>query len=441
MRGLRFTLYILTAAILAVGLGGSAYAFHDGGVATCTRCHSMHSAPATAVHLTVGSDQSSTCLSCHERAGYTGPNGYHISTPASELTLLTQYPKQMTPGGDFGWIRQNFLGVSTGHGTLDNLGRTRGHNIQAIDNGYTELDGTAPGGGASAMSSADLACTSCHDPHSRARRIDDGNDSIVYPPATGTYAPIAESGSYGAVPPAGEAVGVYRLLGGANYNNPTNPGPFPGNPAAVVPSSYNKKETNGTTDQVRVAYGHGTTNGYATWAEWCANCHPGMHTTSAPNPVHPVEDILDLQAAIYNKYVKTGDLTGTSADSFNSLVPFALNTTTTATLTTASGTLTGPTSSDRVLCLSCHRAHASAWQYALRWNNAAEFMTLEDGGVSVYPGVDIANSADPNAIFGDEGSINTGYTVEQMTAAYYDRPATVFAPNQRALCNKCHNKD
>jgi hypothetical protein len=26
-------------------------------------------------------------------------------------------------------------------------------------------------------------------------------------------------------------------------------------------------------------------------------------------------------------------------------------------------------------------------------------------------------------------------------AAYYDRPATVFATYQRVLCNKCHAKD
>ena len=437
MRGFRLTWFILMAAIAAIGFTGSAYAFHDGGVASCTGCHSMHSSPIGAVHLTIAGDQSSTCLSCHERAGYTGPNGYHISTPASELLLTTDYPKQMTPGGDFGWIRQDFTATASYGAPVSNLGRERGHNIQAVGNGYTQTDGNAPGG---SMSSSDLSCTSCHDPHSRARRIDDGNDSIVYPPSTGTYEPITESGSYGGVPPVGEAYGVYRLLGGPNYVNPTNPGPFPGNPAAVVPSTYNKLETT-PADQVRVAYGHGTMNGYATWAQWCATCHPGMHTTSASNTVHPVEDTLGAQAAIYNKYVKTGDLTGTSGTSFSSLNPFALNTTSVVTLEAASATLDGPTSSDRVLCLSCHRAHASAWKYALRWNNEAEFMTLEDAGAPVYPGVDIANPSDPNAPFGNEGQFNRGYTVAQMTAGYYDRPATTFAVNQRVLCNKCHNKD
>jgi len=438
MKGMRLTWFILMAAIAAVGFTGSAYAFHDGGVAYCTGCHSMHSSPVGAVHLTKGLDQSSTCLACHERTNQSGPSGYRISTPAAELLLSTDIPKQMTPGGDFGWIRQNFVGTASYGAAVPNPGRERGHNIQAVGNGYTETDGSAPGG---SMSSADLACTSCHDPHSRARRVDDGFDSIIYPPTTGTYEPITESGSYGHIPAAGEAAGVYRLLGGTNYINPLNPLPFPGNPAAVVPSTYNKKETNGTTDQVRVAYGHGTTHGYATWAEWCSTCHPGMHTTIASNTVHPVEDTLGSQATIYNKYVKTGDLTGLVGNSFTSLVPFALNTTGTAALTTASATLDGPGTSDRVLCLSCHRAHASAWKYALRWNNETEFLTLQLGGAPVYPGVDIANTTDPNAPFGNEGQYNRGYTSAQMQAGYYDRPATTFAVNQRVLCNKCHNKD
>jgi hypothetical protein len=29
----------------------------------------------------------------------------------------------------------------------------------------------------------------------------------------------------------------------------------------------------------------------------------------------------------------------------------------------------------------------------------------------------------------------------ETQAAYYDRPATVFASYQRVLCNKCHAKD
>jgi predicted CXXCH cytochrome family protein len=421
-------MYGLMTAVAVFGFGSAAYAFHDGGVAECSGCHSMHSSPVGAVHLTIAVDQSSTCLSCHESVGDTGPTRYHMSTPAAELALGTDIPIQRTPGGDFGWIRQNFTATASYGAPVFNNGKDRGHNIQAGTN-YAVVDGLAPGG---TMNSNVLTCTSCHDPHSRARRIADGLDSIVYPPTSGTYDPITESGSYGHIPVAGEAAGVYRLLGGPNYVNPDNPAPFPGIPAAVVPSSYNQQE-NTPANQIRVTYGHGTANGYTTWANWCATCHPNYHTSAALNTVHVVDAQLTNVYDVYNKYVKTGDLTGLPADSFNSLVPFAKNSKLIADLT-APALLDGPVANDRIVCLSCHRAHASGWKYSLRWNNEAEFLTLESGGLPIYPGV--------NAGLGNQGQFNQGYTIAQMVAAYNGRPAqTWFAAHQRSMCNKCHNKD
>ncbi|MEK7799469.1 MAG: cytochrome c3 family protein, partial [Acidobacteriota bacterium] len=186
-RCLKFLLLAAAAVALAL-LGPAAYAFHDGGVATCGGCHAMHNSPA-ADSLLMKSDKSSTCLRCHERAGDTGPSSYHISTPASELLNATDVVKQRTPGGDFGWLRQTLTALNTRGSTVTNSGYTRGHNIIAADNGYTYVDGpTAPGG---TMPAAELACTSCHDPHSRARRLDDG--SVVYPSTTAPFAPIFES--------------------------------------------------------------------------------------------------------------------------------------------------------------------------------------------------------------------------------------------------------
>ena len=89
------------AAVLVMGLTGSAMAFHDGGVAYCDGCHTMHNsskgvkmtvnnlAPGTAnAYLLQGSDQSSTCLNCHSKS----PAGsYHIATnpvPAASGWLI-----------------------------------------------------------------------------------------------------------------------------------------------------------------------------------------------------------------------------------------------------------------------------------------------------------------------------------------------------------------
>ncbi len=427
------TLLLLAAVAI---LAAPALAFHDGGVAECSGCHSMHSAES-ASFLLVATDQSSTCLSCHESAGDTGPTRYHISTPAAELTNDTDIVVQRTPGGDFGWLRQDLTATATYYAPITNDGETRGHNIIAADNAYvadtTNL--TAPGG---TMASSQLGCQSCHDPHGGGRI--DSTGTVIFPTIGTTFPPIVDSGSYGAIPAAGSAVGTYRLLGANGYQASGVPAAFPGAPAAVVPDDYNRNESPNPT---RVAYGfaNGGTTGFASWGKWCATCHTGMHTDTPGAPggtVHPVDDTLGNEANNYNAYVKTGDLTGNVADSFTSLVPFSTSTTDIATLAALAnndGTvLTGPAGGDRMNCMTCHRAHAGGWKYILRWNGEAEFLTLGDPATPVYPGV--------NAGLGNQGQFNRGYTVGQMAATYYGRPPQQeFAGHQRVLCNKCHLKD
>jgi hypothetical protein len=296
-----------------------------------------------------------------------------------------------------------------------------GHNIIAFDYDYAqdETNGTAPGG---TMDSGDLACTSCHDQHGQLRRLSNG--SIAK-----TGAPIIASGSYdnSPVPAAGQAVGVYRLLrgvgsdpgtGGVAFTNPV--------PAAVTPSSYNRSEA--TTD-TRVAYGAGMSG-------FCATCHPDMHTESG-RLVHPVDQNLGTTiAGNYNDYVGSGDLTGDVATSYDSLVPFQTDNSTDyvalAALAKSDGSVTtGPASTDRVMCLSCHRAHASGWDYMTRWDNEIEMIVID----GEWPGTD-AVSADAQ-----QAKWAKGRTQAERSKAYNDKPATNYATYQRVLCNKCHAKD
>ena len=62
----------------------------------------MHS-PLSSTYLLVGSDQSSTCLNCHENA--TG-GSYHMSTSQAVMDLAGG-PNNYTAGGDFGWLRRD----------------------------------------------------------------------------------------------------------------------------------------------------------------------------------------------------------------------------------------------------------------------------------------------------------------------------------------------
>ncbi len=425
MRGLRSGAMVL-GAMLLMASAGTAYAFHSGGVAECGGCHSMHNPAPAGSHLLVGSDQSSACLTCHQNPADTGPSSYHVSTAPGSLGA-GQAPLQRGAGGDFGWIKKDYTFVVRGTTTNED-GDTHGHNIIAADFGYAVdgINATAPGG--SGFPANQLACNSCHDPHGQYRR-----DAAGVVSRTGQ--PVYASGSYyngtavaANEPTANESVGVYRLLAGAGY---TKDGvTFNGVPAAKTPSTYNRTES---TTQTRTAYGMATTNGHVTWGNWCGTCHPDMH--SSGSYVHPVdEDLGSTIANIYGTYVKTGDLTGTPASSFTSLVPFVKGSGdyagVLAPLAVNNDTqLAGPAASgDQVSCLSCHRAHASGWEYGLRWNMEGEFMTYN----GVYPGTDTTPTVPQFA---------RGRLASETQAAYYDRPATKFATYQRVLCNKCHAKD
>jgi hypothetical protein len=414
----RLSLFAGAAALLAA----PAAAFHSGGVAECVGCHSLHRPAAGGSFLLIATDPSSACLACHENAADTGPTSYHVSTATRSLGA-GQSPLQRSPGGDFGWLKKTYDRPWWGRPIPPiEAGRAHGHNIIAADYGYVADDEnrSAPGGSYPADA---LSCVSCHDPHGRFRRLQSGTVAT-----SGT--PIKASGSYPSTaanePDALHAVGVYRLLAGDGYA--TQGVVFAGVPAAKVPSVYNRTEA---VTQTRTAYGYATAGGHVSWGAWCSTCHPDMHASD--NYVHPVDEALGATiAAAYGQYVKSGDLTGSPATSYSSLVPFTSGSADYLVLASLArnddSLLAGPSSSDRVDCLTCHRAHAGGWTHALRWNIESEFMTYK----GFYPGTDTTPSLE---------ELHRGRTSAEAQAAYYDRPATRFATYQRVLCNKCHARD
>ncbi len=424
----KMLLFVIAIALVTFGLYGTGYSFHDGGVARCEGCHTMHNSLngttmrtaggmvqfAAGPWLLQGADASSACLNCHGTGDTT--SSYHVSTQ-NVVAGGAVVPAQYTPGGDFSWIKY----------TVNSVGSVRGHNIISASYSYVQdaRITTSPGGDYPASA---LGCSGCHNPHGQTRRLSDGSF------ATGgvlgqAVAPIEESGSYGVVPPAGLAVGAYRLLGGAGYSPKAAGGAvtFANNPPhAVAPSSYNRTDT-ASGGQTKVAYGTGM-------SEWCANCHASIHldaayTSGTTGLRHPADSQAQLGAIAnnYNAYVKSGDLTGSQATSYNSLVPFEENSTDYAALLAESGStannLKGPDTTDNVMCLSCHRAHASGFASMIRYDISDALIT--DGAGVFEP--------------------RSGYTTVDLTAAYYGRgdngAAGGFGAAQRILCNKCHAKD
>lgn len=419
-------------------------AFHAGGVAACDGCHVMHNASSgvaksttglgqsvqpwtnvTNMYLLQGSDQSSTCLICHGSNQRVDEAQFTVAD--LQISGATDAPSNYTPGGDFGWLTLDFAAAPGGAASP---GERHGHNVVAADfPGSFDADGllTAPGGAFTAANAGRraFACSNCHDPHGRYRmQLDPGPNGVAFygpnTPGATDLLPIAASGSYGDMPTSTYAVGAYRLLAGQNYAPASNPSyPFPNNPpVAVAPTSYNQNE--GTVGEVRVAYGTGM-------SEWCQNCHTNVHldgyTTGVAGLRHPAGSDAFLHAGqyeVYNAYVSSGDMTGTN--NYTSLVPFeqganlspaqlALNTDSGAVITA------GPTSA--VMCLSCHRAHASAFDNMVRWDQNATFLT--DGS-------------------GFTGGLTTRDPAVTQ-AGYYGRDAADLGVYQRSLCNKCHGKD
>jgi hypothetical protein len=434
---------IAFAMVVALGFG-RALAFHSGGVAECSGCHTMHSAPAAGYALLIGTDASSTCLqsACHHNTTDTGPSSYHISSlPTSSALAGGAAPSEMTPGGDFGWLKKDYTWAGGSE-----PGEEHGHNIVAVDVGYTAVPGTAPGG---TYSNASLSCISCHDPHGQARRSGPDNAPVFSSTATPVLGsapgPIVASGSYTNSQPAGtgEALGIYRILAAPGYTRATGVtwGAFP---IAIAPATYNRSEATG--GDTRVSYGGTAVN---SWGDWCGSCHGDFHLNGggANGLKHPTERALSGNAAYYNAYVKTGDLTGSASSAYTSLVPFAQNTTDFAVLKASSVpnsvlANTGPDAADRVTCLSCHRAHASGMPWALRWQMEYEFMTKVGvagaplAGVAGYTALDVTGT-------GGRGPVQARgrLTQAEYINAYYGRPASKFATYQRLLCNKCHIKD
>jgi predicted CXXCH cytochrome family protein len=343
-------------------------------------------------------------------------------------------PVEMTPGGDFAWLKKTMTLVIRGVTIPDgNPGERHGHNIVAVDFGYV-ADSTHVQSPGDAYPAAVLGCHSCHDPHGKYRRLADG--SIV----TGGL-PIFNSGSYAnsADPiPGVSAVGVYRHLAGQGYQPRSLAGSHAfthDSPLAVVAPVFNRSEA---VDQTGIAYGRG-------FSEWCANCHPAMlqdsYTSGMAGLRHPAGNGAKLTADIvsnYLAYVSSGVMTNSAPSrAYSTLAPFELGVSDFAVLKAEAVTGAGgasnhspPTTGANVMCLSCHRSHASAFPSKLRYFYHNEFMTVADAaGVAAY---DTSTT---------ENKINYGYNAVQQQNAYHGRPATAFGPWARSYCNKCHAKD
>jgi len=354
------SLIVLAALVLVTT---PAFAFHDQGVAHCNGCHTMHAGPSNPADTPGGnpfllkqSDSTDTCLRCHDdRLGNTFGGGDTDDVLA---------PGDLFGGGQFVFLLEDNINDGHAGGANPILGEKAGHSILSADKGLVvdSVNSTAGPGGS--YNSNYLYCTSCHDPHGQGGHFrllygDDGNTAV-----DSTSMAMGYNFDFSVAPP--DAVGL-SVHGGV------------------------ESDTNHT------AFKSGM-------SDWCANCHGDYHTGgSATGFKHPTGETLGGSiAANYNMYEGTGTYTGDGTDSFLALVPFEDTTLTTSYAGPANGT-------SKVMCLTCHRAHASSAPQAGRW----------DFNITIWD---------------EEGVESSSYVIPNPYAA-------TAAGHQRSLCNKCHAKD
>jgi mono/diheme cytochrome c family protein len=343
--GILLTLALATAAAIFPARG--ALAFHEGGVGSCGGCHIMHEGedgvPVVDVSDPLLRGDASSDV-CLGCHG-DGPLGVFGEDPLN--------PPAERGGGNFVFLLEDQINDAADGADHPLSGEAAGHSVVAPSRGVGPDSRwpVAPGG---AYPSSDLVCTSCHDPH--------GNTNFRMLHGAG---PI-QDGSYVFSSPAPTATGI-----------------------ELTTSSPAESRSNHT------AYLEGM-------SAWCGNCHgPDYHDQGTTAFDHPSNRALGgKRATRYGYYA--GEDNPTSGDPTTSYlpeVPFEDSGTTTSTTA-------GPSGFSRVMCLTCHRAHASSAPAAGRWDFRVDRLDA-DGFVS--------------------GS--------------YPLPNPYPGPNQGTLCSKCHPPD
>jgi len=296
-------------------------AFHDAGVAHCNGCHTMHNSqdgilvdpdsPDGNAWLLNDSTPSDVCLNCHAD---------HLGAVFADDVLA---PAALKGAGNFIFLLEDNLNDGHGGGSNAILGDAAGHNLNAPGHGLA-ADATlsvSPGGN---FPAANMACTSCHDPH--------GNDSFRM--------------LYGA--------GRVIQAGVATFTNDA--------PEAKGLSLFFGSESNSS----HTAYQSGM-------SDWCGNCHGDFHQNFSQMVHRSGVAMGGTISAAYNAYNGTDDLTGgLQATSYLAAVPFE-DVGNVSTYSTA-----GPSATSVVMCLTCHRAHGSSAPDAGRWDFSVTLLH-EDG--------------------------------------------------------------
>ncbi len=346
-RNVNICLIILLVLMLSAGVQAKV-------TGNCSNCHTMHNSQngsrvdasgPNEFLLNKGGGTVTTCWGCHAQG------------TANNIDSITGAPQVMhtnaadLAGGNYAYIK-GFKSLGTGATTLN-----AGHNV--ADTGVTDSVLTSPPGdqNATGVTNINLTCAGqygCHGDRSIAtvglavKGAHHYNDTAL---KFGTINTANQALSTGTT---GQKVGSsYRFLMGVKGGENAN--------WEATVSSSNHNEYSGAANKGVEAAISSPGNTYSING-LCAECHGKFHgpaagditnSTGSPWLRHPTDIVLP----------NSGEYTAYNTDnSYNPTVPLARQTIPNAPI----GTVTPGT--DVIMCLSCHRAHASANYKMLRWD-------------------------------------------------------------------------
>jgi hypothetical protein len=295
--------------------------FHSGPTLICRDCHTMHysedgTIPVDAQaggpweHLLLSSNVTDLCLTCHKDA--TAPDVWSGNWPGGAFSNTG------TGGGD----------QAQGH----NPGGRSGNESTNVP--LDTVLGLTPPGQTQALN--EFHCGTCHEPHGWKSDAVNGNQYSF----------------------------AYRLL----RKQIRGPGGSQVDVSDTLLSGFADEQFGQTTSSTNhnVYRSHPTVgDGSKGFSKWCATCHGGFHSDTQGDPElkdgsgnwirHPTATALGA------------DVVGNYGTTYDPNYP--VETTNTSAGTGANWSVSATT--ERVFCLSCHRAHASPYTNATRWDCTA----------------------------------------------------------------------
>jgi len=351
----KILMVLLLAAILVFALIAGSEARVTG---ACVNCHTMHNSQGGAAVNSAGPQE---FLLSKGGGTVTICWGCHAQTTA--LNILTNIPQIRhtnavdLAGGNFAWITGGKTPLGTG-ATTTNIG----HNV--TDTGVAEatLTGTPPGDeNANTVTGLTLTCAGtlgCHGNRATA------GVALSMKGAHHTNDAMLKFGAAFTTATQGTTVGnSYRFLLNTKGAEDTD---WQASTAATDHNEYWGATGTGQESTIN-------TNPSNTISGLCAECHGNFHYSTdigsaSPWLRHPTDIILP----------STGEYTGYTAYSF--VAPIARQSIANATAA-ASGTVTPGT--DVIMCLSCHRVHASANFKLTRWDYKSATLGTAISGCNV----------------------------------------------------------